>query len=65
MVEVPQMHNTWQQNLLLDIEKKENAIAALALTTDTSALTAIGNDLNFKFIFSRQIEALGKITIQL
>jgi D-sedoheptulose 7-phosphate isomerase len=36
------------------------AIAALALTTDTSALTAIGNDFGFENLFSRQIEALGK-----
>ncbi len=36
------------------------AIAALALTTDTSALTAIGNDLGFEQIFARQIEALGR-----
>jgi D-sedoheptulose 7-phosphate isomerase len=36
------------------------AIAAIALTTDTSALTAIGNDLGFEVLFSRQIEALGK-----
>lgn len=36
------------------------AIAALALTTDTSALTAIGNDFGFDVLFSRQIEALGK-----
>ena len=36
------------------------AIAAIALTTDTSALTAIGNDLGFERIFARQIEALGK-----
>ena len=35
-------------------------IAAIALTTDTSALTAIGNDLGFDHLFSRQIEALGK-----
>lgn len=35
------------------------AIAALALTTDTSAITAIGNDLGFNKIFSRQVEALG------
>lgn len=35
-------------------------IPALALTTDTSALTAIGNDLGFDHLFSRQIEALGK-----
>ena len=36
------------------------AIAAIALTTDTSALTAGGNDLGFERIFSRQIEALGR-----
>ncbi|MBO6518489.1 MAG: D-sedoheptulose 7-phosphate isomerase [Rhodospirillales bacterium] len=35
-------------------------IAAIALTTDTSALTAGGNDLGFENIFSRQIEAIGK-----
>ncbi len=35
-------------------------IAAIALTTDTSALTAGGNDLGFEAIFSRQVEALGK-----
>ena len=35
-------------------------IAALALTTDTSALTAIGNDYGFDHLFARQIEALGK-----
>lgn len=33
-------------------------IAALALTTDTSALTAIGNDFGFSALFARQIEAL-------
>ena len=35
-------------------------IAGLALTTDSSALTAGGNDLGFDRIFSRQIEALGR-----
>lgn len=35
-------------------------IAALALTTDTSALTAIGNDLGFDEVFARQIAALGR-----
>jgi D-sedoheptulose 7-phosphate isomerase len=35
-------------------------IPALALTTDTSALTAAGNDLGFDRIFSRQVEALGR-----
>lgn len=33
---------------------------AIALTTDTSILTAIGNDYGFEKIFSRQIESLGK-----
>lgn len=35
-------------------------ISAIALTTDTSALTAAGNDLGFERIFSRQVEAIGK-----
>ncbi len=34
-------------------------LAAIALTVDTSALTAIGNDYGFDDIFSRQVEALG------
>ncbi|MEP0845853.1 MAG: SIS domain-containing protein [Phycisphaerae bacterium] len=34
------------------------AFPALALTTDTSALTAIGNDLGFERVFARQVEAL-------
>lgn len=34
-------------------------LAAIALTTDTSALTAIGNDYSFENIFSRQIESIG------
>ena len=33
-------------------------IAAIALTTDTSTLTAAGNDIGFESIFSRQVEAL-------
>lgn len=35
-------------------------IAAIALTTDTSILTAIGNDTSFENIFSRQIETIGR-----
>ena len=35
-------------------------IAAIALTTDTSTLTAAGNDIGFENIFARQIEALGQ-----
>ncbi len=34
-------------------------LPAVALTTDTSALTAIGNDSRFRYVFSRQVEALG------
>jgi D-sedoheptulose 7-phosphate isomerase len=36
------------------------ALAGIALTTDTSALTAIGNDYAFEHLFSRQVEALGQ-----
>jgi D-sedoheptulose 7-phosphate isomerase len=35
-------------------------LPGLALTTDTSALTAIGNDYSFENIFSRQVEAVGR-----
>ena len=37
---------------------QSDAYAAIALNTDTSILTAIGNDLGFKHIFSRQLQAL-------
>ncbi len=40
------------------IERK--GLPAIALTTDTSALTAIGNDYGFEYIFSRQVEALAQ-----
>lgn len=36
------------------------AMRALALTTDTSILTAVGNDYGFERLFARQIEALGQ-----
>ncbi len=36
------------------------AMAGLALTTDTSALTAVGNDFGYEYIFSRQVEGLGR-----
>ncbi len=39
-------------------EKERVALPAVALTTDTSALTAIGNDYGFEKVFSRQVEAL-------
>jgi len=40
--------------------KNRRAYPAVALTTDTSLLTAAGNDLGFEEIFARQIEALAK-----
>jgi phosphoheptose isomerase len=41
-------------------EKERMELAAIALTTDTSALTAIGNDYGFDHIFSKQVRALGR-----
>lgn len=40
--------------------KDREPIAAISLTTDTSALTCIGNDYSFDEIFSRQVRALGR-----
>jgi D-sedoheptulose 7-phosphate isomerase len=45
--------------LAFKMGRERAALAALALTTDTSILTAISNDRSFDFIFARQIEALG------
>lgn len=44
--------------LTVRFSKNRAPIAAIALTTDTSALTAIGNDYDFSHLFSRQVEAL-------
>jgi len=41
-------------------KKERRALAAIALTTNTSVLTAIGNDYGYDVTFSRQVEALGK-----
>ena len=41
-------------------EKERMELAAIALTTDTSALTAIGNDYGFEHIFIKQVRALGR-----
>ena len=40
--------------------RNRRAYPALALTTDTSLLTAAGNDIGFENVFSRQVEALAK-----
>jgi D-sedoheptulose 7-phosphate isomerase len=41
-------------------KKDRPAYAAIALTTDTSALTAISNDYGFEQLFARQVEGLGR-----
>ena len=46
--------------LTVKFSKERDPIPAIALTTDTSTLTAIGNDFGFEKIFSRQIQALGR-----
>ena len=46
--------------LTIRYKKDREPIAAIALTTDSSALTAAGNDLGFENIFSRQLAALGQ-----
>jgi D-sedoheptulose 7-phosphate isomerase len=39
-------------------KRERRGLPAIALTTDTSILTAVGNDYGFDFVFSRQVEAL-------
>ncbi len=41
-------------------EKSRPGLAAIALTTDTSALTAIANDFGYDQVFARQLEGLGQ-----
>jgi D-sedoheptulose 7-phosphate isomerase len=41
-------------------ERERAAMAAMALTTDTSILTALANDYDFTMVFARQVEALGR-----
>jgi D-sedoheptulose 7-phosphate isomerase len=41
--------------------KDRKALPAIALTTDTSALTSIGNDYGFEDVFARQVSGLGSV----
>ena len=41
-------------------ERERAPLPAVALTTDTSALTALANDFGFEHVFERQVEALGR-----
>lgn len=45
--------------LVNKFSRTRKPLRAIALTTDTSALTSIANDTSFDFVFSRQVEALG------
>lgn len=45
--------------LVVRYKKNRKSIPAISITTDTSNLTAIGNDFNFDEVFARQIEAIG------
>ncbi|MBN1823088.1 MAG: D-sedoheptulose 7-phosphate isomerase [Endomicrobiales bacterium] len=46
--------------LVSRFEKERKALAAVALTTDTSIITAIANDYAYDRVFARQVEALGQ-----
>ena len=46
--------------LLGRFKKNRRALPAVALTTDTSILTAIGNDFGFDLVFERQVEGLAQ-----
>ncbi|MCD6400061.1 SIS domain-containing protein [candidate division WOR-3 bacterium] len=42
------------------LNKNRTALPAISLTTNTSVLTAVSNDRGFKYVFSRQVEAIGE-----
>ena len=44
----------------LTVDRRRDPIPAIALTTDTSLLTAVANDFGFEGVFERQVEALGR-----
>ncbi len=50
----------WAGELVSRFHYDRPGLAALALTTDTSILTAIGNDYGYERVFARQVEALGR-----
>ncbi len=45
---------------LVKLQDRRKALSAIAITTDTSVLTATANDFDFDYIFARQIEGIGK-----
>jgi D-sedoheptulose 7-phosphate isomerase len=53
-------HLATEFTVRLTSKRERKALPAIALTTDTSTLTAAGNDYGFDMIFARQVEALGR-----
>jgi len=50
----------WAAELMSRFSYDRPGLPGIALTTDTSALTAIGNDYGYERVFARQVEALGR-----
>lgn len=50
----------FSSELIGRFERERSPLAAVALTTDTSALTAVSNDYDFAAIFAKQVHALGR-----
>ena len=50
----------WAAELVSRFGYDRPGLPGIALTTDTSALTAIGNDYGYEHVFARQLEALGR-----
>ena len=50
----------WAGELVSRFYYDRPGLPAIALTTDTSILTAIGNDYGYDYVFARQVEALGR-----
>ena len=54
----PPMPSIWRRNWSAASLQERRALPAIALTTDSSILTAVGNDYGFDQVFKRQVEAL-------
>lgn len=50
----------WAGELVSRFHFDRPGLAAIALTTDTSILSAVGNDYGYDYVFARQVEALGR-----
>ena len=60
MAAAPPIASIIATELTIRFERERRALPAIALTTDTSTLTAAGNDFGFERVFARQVEALGR-----